>query len=202
MSARIAIYNLLVNRQPGISARYHKLHNGSGRIVKILSWVYLLYLNFAYYILQFRFLGRIPGMSIYESKSLNCRQSESNEYLQQNPELTVEHYVEKLSQYDIISFDVFDTLIFRPLALPVDVFHMLGQAFGVMDFKNIRVRAELEAREIYNAREGNKEICLSDIWDNIEEKVGISSEGGQRIEKALEQKLCYANPFMLKSGRS
>lgn len=197
MSIKIAIYNILVNRQPGISARYHKLHSGSGWIVKIFSWAYLLWLNFAFYVLQFRFLGSVPEMDAYENKRLNCRMSESEEYLRQNPGLTVENYVRKLSQYDVISFDVFDTLIFRPLALPVDVFHMLGNAFGVMDFKNIRVKAEWEAREIYNAREGNKEICLSDIWDNMEEKVGISSEAGQRIEKALEQKLCYANPFML-----
>lgn len=126
MSIKIAIYNVLVNRQPGISVRYHKLHNGSGRIVKILSWVYLLWLNFAFYVLQLRFLGRTPGMDIYESKRLNCSMSESKEHLRQNPGLTVENFVRKLSQYDVISFDVFDTLIFRPLALPVDVFHMLG----------------------------------------------------------------------------
>ncbi len=197
MSIRIAIYNILVNRQPGISARYHEVRDGSGRPVKILSWIYLLWLNFAFYVLQFRFLGRTRGMEVYENKRLNCTQSESEEYLQRNPELTVEQYVEKLSRYDIISFDVFDTLVFRPLALPADVFHMIGHEFGIMDFKNIRVKAEWDAREIYNAREGNKEIGLSDIWDNIEENVGISSEQGQETEKALEQKLCYANPFML-----
>jgi len=166
-------------------------------MVKILSWIYLLWLNFAFYVLQLRFLGRVPEMDVYESKRLNYKQSESKEYLRQNPELSVEHFVNKLSQYDIISFDVFDTLIFRPLALPVDVFHMIGHEFGIMDFKNIRVKAEWDARELYHAREGNKEISLADIWDNIEEKVGISSEQGQETEKALERKLCYANPFML-----
>lgn len=197
MSVRMTIYNLLVNRQPGISRRYHRISDGSAGAAKWLSWAYLLWLNFAFYVLQLRFLGRAPGMEIYESKRLNCRQSESEAHLRQNPDLTVEQYVKKLSQYDIISFDVFDTLIFRPLALPVDVFHLLGQIFGIMDFRNIRIKAEYEARKIYHVKEGNQEIGLSHIWDNIEEKAGISSEAGQRTEKALEEMLCYANPFML-----
>lgn len=197
MSIKTAIYNILVNRHPGISIRYHRLSDGSGGAVKLLSWIYLLWLNFAFYILQFRFLGRVPGMEIYESRRLDCGQSESGAYLQQNPELTVENYVEKLSRYDVISFDVFDTLIFRPFALPEDLFYLTGCELGILDFKNLRAWAEWDAREKYNVREGNREISLSDIWDNLEAEAGISSRQGQETEKSMEQKLCYANPFML-----
>ena len=197
MSIKTAIYNILVNRHPGISIRYHRLSDGSGGAVKLLSWIYLLWLNFAFYILQFRFLGRVPGMEIYESRRLDCGQSESGAYLQQNPELSVENYVEKLSRYDVISFDVFDTLIFRPFALPEDLFYLTGCELGILNFKNLRVWAEWDAREKYNVREGNREISLSDIWDDLEAEAGISSRQGQETERAVEQKLCYANPFML-----
>lgn len=194
---RNRIYNFCVNRHSGISARYHKLHDGSRGAVKILSWVYLLWLNFAFYILHFRFLGRVPEMEAYESKRLNCTRSESEEYLRRNPQLSVEQYVEKLSVYDVVSFDIFDTLIFRPLSLPADVFYMVGNELGIMDFKNIRAWAEWDARVKYNAREGNMEVSLSDIWDNLQEDVGVSSEVGQTIEASIEERLCYANPFML-----
>ena len=191
------IYVFLVNRHPGISARYHKLHDGSRGAVKILSWLYLAWLNFAYYVLRFRFLGRVPEVDMYESRRLNCTQSESEEYLRKNPQLSVERYVEKLCAYDVVSFDIFDTLIFRPLALPSDVFYMVGNELGIMDFKNIRIWAEWDARVKFNAREGNMEVGLSDIWDNLREDVGVSSGEGQAIEASIEEKLCYANPFML-----
>lgn len=65
-----------------------------------------------------------------------------------------------------------------------------------MDFKNIRTWAEWDARVKYNAKEGNMEIGLADIWNNVQDDVGISSELGQKTEMEIE-KLCYANPFML-----
>ena len=195
---RQKLYDSLVNKKAGIKIRYHKIHDGSTGIMKLFSWLYLLGLNFAYYIMQFRFLGNLPEVDIYESKALNCKQSESKEYkIKMNKELDIEKYVEKLSAYDVISFDVFDTLIFRPLSLPTDVFYLIGYELEIMDFKNIRIWAEWDARIKYNAKEGNMEINLADIWKNIEEDVGISSEMGQKIEMSIEEKTCYANPYML-----
>ncbi|MCM1263664.1 MAG: hypothetical protein NC313_13200 [Butyrivibrio sp.] len=61
-------------------------------------------------------------MEMYESKRLNIKMSESEAYLKANPNLSIDAYVEKLKGYDVISFDVFDTLIFRPFSLPTDFF--------------------------------------------------------------------------------
>lgn len=41
-------------------------------------------------------------------------------------ELTVEAFIDLLSQYDVVSFDIFDTLIFRPFSEPADLFYLLG----------------------------------------------------------------------------
>ena len=195
---RQKLYNYLVNTNIGINVRYHRIHDGSSGMAKLYSWIYLLWLNFAYYILHLRFIGKVPEVEAYESKRLNCAKSESEEYkVKMGDEFTVEQYVSKLSSYDIISFDVFDTLIFRPLSLPTDVFYLIGHEFGIMDFKNIRTWAEWDARVKYNAKEGNMEIGLADIWNNVQDDVGISSELGQKTEMEIEKKLCYANPFML-----
>lgn len=195
---RQKLYNYLVNRNIGINVRYHRIHDGSRGMAKFYSWIYLLWLNFVYYILHLQFIGKVPEVEAYESKRLNCAKSESEEYkVKMGDEFTVEQYVSKLSSYDIISFDVFDTLIFRPLSLPTDVFYLIGHEFGIMDFKNIRTWAEWDARVKYNAKEGNMEIGLADIWNNVQDDVGISSELGQKTEMEIEKKLCYANPFML-----
>ena len=37
-----SIYNFLVNNHSGIKYRYHKLHDGSTGVMKLLSWLYLL----------------------------------------------------------------------------------------------------------------------------------------------------------------
>ena len=52
---RMKIYTGLVNAKPGISYRYHRMHDGASGAGKVLSWLYLLWMNFAYYVLFCRF---------------------------------------------------------------------------------------------------------------------------------------------------
>lgn len=194
---RYIIYQLLVNRHAGISYRYHKFHDGTAGVQKVVSWCYLLWLNFAYYILFCRFLGKKTEAGVYEGRRLNIKQSESETYLAQNPFLRVEEYVKRLERYDVISFDIFDTLIFRPFALPEDVFFLAGEAFAVLDFKNIRTWAEWDARSKCKAGRGHTEVGLKDIWENVGRETGIPAKAGMEWEQETERKLCYANPFML-----
>ena len=99
------IYNFLVNRKPGIKERYHSYHDGTTGARKILSWLYLLWLNFAYYILQFKWLGNYKPSSLYESKKLSIGIPESQ--LMKHP--SIEELLSELMKYDVISFDIFDT---------------------------------------------------------------------------------------------
>lgn len=196
----ITIYKLLVNRHSGITYRYHKLHDGSTGVMKLLSWLYLLWLNFAYYVLFMRFLGKMPEVQTYESKRIPVRESESVLYHRECARkfpLSVDAYVEKLSAYEMISFDIFDTLIFRPFSLPMDLFRIVGEKLGILDFTNIRAWAEWDARVKCNAKHGHMEVTLADIYDNLEEDLGVSSKRGQAEEIDAELSLCYANPFML-----
>ncbi|MCR4675082.1 MAG: hypothetical protein K5675_08730 [Lachnospiraceae bacterium] len=136
-------------------------------------------------------------MSIYEEKKLNLSSSESHSHLSDSNYKSVSDYVRKLSHYDVISFDVFDTLIFRPFAQPTDLFYLIGQKLRIMDFKNIRMRAEWEERADCKDKNGHTEISLSDIWKRIESEVGNIAKGGMEIEIKTEERFCYANPFML-----
>ncbi|MDE6738369.1 MAG: hypothetical protein K2K07_04690 [Lachnospiraceae bacterium] len=123
--------------------------------------------------------------------------SESEAYLKSNPFLSVDTYVERLKSYDIISFDIFDTLIFRPFAQPTDLFFLVGEEFDSLDFKNVRIWAEWDARAKCKKRDGHTEVGLKDIWQNLAKETGLSAEEGMEREQEIEQKLCYANPFML-----
>ena len=192
---RYHIYNFLVNRHIGIKQRYHRVHDKSHGVEKIMSWVYLLWLNFAYYFLFFRFLGKIVEEEIYEKKKLIVGQSESECHKKQFKE-DVDSYVRKLSDYDYISFDIFDTLIFRPFSEPTDLFYIVGEKLGFMDFKMIRQEAEGKARKKCFRDNGHYEVNIDDIWRVLSKETGIDKELGMQVELEIEKKLCYANPFM------
>ncbi len=192
---RMKLYQLLVNRHSGISHRYHKVHDNGGAARKVLSWLYLFYLNFCYYLLFCRFLGQPEKEKLYEEKRLITNQTESQMRMQEGP--SVQEAVDMLARYEVISFDIFDTLILRPFDEPTALFFLLGERLGFMDFRRLRVEAEQEARQEKHRQAGSFEVSLADIWNRLEEKTGLSAKQGMELETELERKYCYGNPFML-----
>ena len=109
-----------------------------------------------------------------------------------------------------ISFDVFDTLIHRIAFRPSHVFHMLSKRLQKSDlglrfpslanqFSELRVVSEQEARKIYFDRYGTHEITLADIYELIQEKLGLPSEVIETLVKEeldIEQALVYPNELM------
>lgn len=136
-------------------------------------------------------------MEIYEKHKLMIKTSESEGHQKDAGILSVEDFVRKIKDYDVISFDIFDTLIFRPFSSPTDVFYLIGEKFDFLDFKNLRVWAEWDARMKCRQKNGHTEVSLQDIWENLEEDTGLNAEEGMRLECETEEKLCYANPYML-----
>jgi HAD hydrolase, family IA, variant 1 len=136
-------------------------------------------------------------MEIYEKRKLMIKTSESEGHQKDAGILSVEDFVRKIKDYDVISFDIFDTLIFRPFSSPTDVFYLIGEKFDFLDFKNLRVWAEWDARMKCRQKNGHTEVSLQDIWENLEEDTGLNAEEGMRLECETEEKLCYANPYML-----
>ncbi len=196
-SMRKAIYQFFVNKVPGIQFRYHRVHDSSVGVRKIWSWIYLFLLNFFYYILFMKFLGHVPKTSFYEEKRLLTKESESSNFARKHPERTIQHFVEILSAYDVISFDIFDTLIFRSVERPIDVFHLLGEKMSVMDFVTIRTFAEWDARVKCYEKHKHMEVTLSEIWKALIDDLGESAANGMLLEQEIEKDICYANPFML-----
>lgn len=108
-----------------------------------------------------------------------------------------QHLVKKLMQYDVISFDVFDTLVFRPIA-PKDVFKILEERNGIQHFALLRVKTEEELRKIEYDNTGTREITLFQIYSEIERKTGLNIELGMASEIEIEKQLCFANDYMKK----
>lgn len=105
-------------------------------------------------------------------------------------------FAKSLLQYDVVSFDIFDTLILRPFAKPADLFMLVGKRLDRTEFYRIRTEAEKRAREIAMIKKGNHEVTIDDIYTIVEERTGIPKESGIQAEFETELQYCFANPYM------
>lgn len=106
------------------------------------------------------------------------------------------YIAKKLKSYDVISFDIFDTLLLRPFSKPADLFFILGHRHNILDFKRIRVEAERTVREYHKITRGNHEVTIYDIYEEVERKTGLPVEVGVKTEFEVELEFCFANPYM------
>lgn len=191
MNLKLTTYNLLVNRIPGIQQRYKKKRNHVHGIGRVGAWIYLLGLNVSYYIFHNRKLQSVEKYPYYEEKELYTEASESSISKLEEPET----FAEKLAECDVISFDVFDTLVLRPFSAPTDLFFLLGEKLGYLDFENIRKEMEWKTRQKKYKKEKHYEVTLKEIYETLEEEAGIPAVV-QDQEVALEEAFCFANPYM------
>ncbi len=89
---------------------------------------------------------------------------------------TYDNLIEQIDAHDVISFDLYDTLIMRKVLEPIDVFDIVGgrikeYGINVKDFKKNRCAAELEAdgRNIY------------EIYDILKKRLFVDDEQAKAI---------------------
>lgn len=99
--------------------------------------------------------------------------------------------LEKIDSARIVSFDMFDTLIYRIYDNPVDLFAHLGETWKCPNFKKDRISAEMQLRDEYN-RQGIHEVTLTDIYNRLGDKYQTLFEQ----EKQLEIMSCRQNGEM------
>ena len=188
-AGRIWLYQLLVNRVPGIRKRYHEMRKTyGGKKGQLLSWCALLFWNIRYYVLGGRDDSGFSGKT-YEKKKLKLQESACPGRMDQRA------LKQKMMAADVISFDVFDTLLVRPFSEPADLFYLVGMHFSCPDFRLLRVEAEQKARQRKRKYGEEAEVTLAEIWDLLEKMTGIPAEEGIAKEKEMERKYCFANPY-------
>lgn len=106
----------------------------------------------------------------------------------------------KLLLADAISFDFFDTLYIRPLLNPEDVFDIIGQRFGIDNFRALRRAAQTEAfRRMHQV--GRKEITLDGIYACFDKRI-LPSEELMQAEYDLELSLVKPNTELIEIFRN
>ena len=106
-----------------------------------------------------------------------------------------------LLEYDLISFDIFDTLLLRPFKTPQDLFYIVGHKLNFsgyhIDFTTLRASCEKAARANKLEKYGNREVTISDIYNELAMVTNIDPEVGAKVEFETELEYCMPNPYML-----
>lgn len=188
------LYYYIVEKNSFIKRDYEGYVNNNleeHRRNRLKSWLLLIKLNFYYRILR----KNEPYFKPVKSKNIKLPYLDGpeSEVSKRQPIL---FFARELLKYDVVSFDIFDTLILRPFAKPSDLFMVLGYKHECLDFMKIRIDAEAEARRIAYERKGNYEVTIYDIYKIIEKRTGIKREYGVKVEFETELELCFANPYI------
>lgn len=94
----------------------------------------------------------------------------------------------------VVSFDIFDTLLLRPMIAPIDAFRLVGKQHGYdeQQFVIMRTAAEKEAR---NQRPfGHDDVTFDEIYSQMEACFGIDNKKVQQLMKTeldVEERLLY-----------
>ena len=92
---------------------------------------------------------------------------------------SINNWCSLVDPYSIVSFDLFDTLVYRVVNNPKDVFYLMEpwveRQLGIHDFCEKRCKAEQRARKLV----GEEEVSLSKIY----EIMGMNNENSKLLEE-------------------
>ncbi|WP_152055363.1 HAD-IA family hydrolase [Aliarcobacter butzleri] len=97
-----------------------------------------------------------------------------------------------IDKSEVISFDIFDTLVCRKVEEPESVFDIIGNIISDFDFRTKREKAQQIAFQKMHEK-GLKEITIVDIYENIPNSSDIL-----KLELNIELDLIYINSKILK----
>lgn len=100
--------------------------------------------------------------------------------------MNLEEVFQVIEQFDVISFDIFDTLLVRPYKRPTYLFFELEKRKKMEGFGRARIAAEQRARERHPDIE---DITLDHIYQEIEDVF----KDLKRDEMALEEEVLFVN---------
>ncbi len=162
--------------------------------------------------------GQLFALILSAFEKRDCRSPQTDLFADyaQKKVYDTEEALSELMKYDVISFDVFDTLIFRKVRKPTDIFLRMEKELHIPGFAEKRIYAEQCARSDCYIRKKTREISIEDIYRQMfcRQKAnrqffhGQAGVPGRMIRKMIKQEMekelqyCYANPVMKKMIRS
>ncbi len=121
----------------------------------------------------------------------NTNAKENNNYSKR-----IMNIVQRITSAEIkvVSFDIFDTLLFRPVMQPTEIFGLIGAKLGISNFRDKRIAAEAEARKKSNLAFAWEDITFEEIYSEYGNMFDCTEDEIRAIMKeelAAEYQLLY-----------
>ena len=111
--------------------------------------------------------------------------------------MNIEELKKLIDDNEIISFDIFDTLITRIVDNPETVFDIIGEKYDIDNFKKIRMDKQSEIGTILMQEKDYPHANMDEIYDYIKETTNITNTKEiKKYELKLEKELLFDNPDM------
>lgn len=104
-----------------------------------------------------------------------------------------------IDHYELISLDIFDTLLLRAVAKPIDIFQIVWNKvkekevylsdLSENEFMKLRIELERRARK----KKEHREVNLDDIYNEIPAYIVSDVNELKQIEIEVEKEYCYSN---------
>ncbi len=108
-----------------------------------------------------------------------------------------------IGEADVISFDVFDTLLFRKVNTPETVFDLIGNHFNIHGFKKLRTDEQNRASRIAYEKIKAPHADMNEIYDALSEhsEINVDWQEVKAFEIQAEKDALTANREMLEIFR-
>ena len=110
-----------------------------------------------------------------------------------NEFFNIKSLIEKIDNAEIISFDIFDTLLLRPFIKPTDLFNYIEKYYNATGYCYERIMAEKKVRLVKSLKKNNDEVSLDEIYSKMPQEY----HNYKKIEIEIETKLLQPNNEML-----
>lgn len=135
------------------------------------------------------------GITVYDVKGndlskIYVNQENDNPYFRQS----IQALKREIEKHDVVSFDVFDTLIMRKVLYPADIFTVVEMRRPFPGFAALRLEAE---RQLYSR---GQNPTLEEIYERFRELSGVSEadrDGLRDLEIAAEMEYIVPRKKML-----
>lgn len=173
MSIYMQIKNTIIQKYPEVIENYSEYINSNGN-----NTIYRRLKAYGY-LIKFLVYKNSPKIKIINGEYEDTKRQDMDILLSD------------LLKYDVISFDIFDTLILRNVEKPSDIFKLVGIRQNISGFLQLRNHAEHSIRE-----EGNSFYTIGDIYERLERNNGIDTKVCMEDEFEVELMLTEANPYI------
>lgn len=101
----------------------------------------------------------------------------------------------KIDESKVVSFDVFDTLLFRKVNEPEDIFDIVGNKFQIKNFRNLRTKQQYNASIEVHEKYGYPHSDINEIYDYISahSDLDISWDDVKKYEIEVETNTLVGN---------